>query len=91
MFGLKATSKRGEANDLCKPECPESKRSEIDSLDNSASSANAVAIVGFVAGGVGLAAGATLFFLSQPKKEAAPSAFVHPWIGLGSAGLAGKF
>lgn len=92
VFGLKAGSDRTKANDLCKNDCPESKRGEIASFDNSANSASTVAKVGFVLGGVGIGAGVTLFFLSSGKKtEPAPQASVQPWVGLGSAGVAGRF
>jgi hypothetical protein len=91
VFGLNATSKRDEANEICNTPsgCPESQRAKIQDLDDSANGASTGAIVGFVLGGVGVAAGTTLFFLSADK--GAEQAGVRPWVGIGSAGVAGRF
>jgi len=91
-FGLKAKGNRSDANALCDARgCPDSKASQINSLDDSANSANKLAIVGFALGGVGIAAGATLFVLSNGKKTEPTAAYVHPWVGVGSAGVSGRF
>lgn len=91
-FGLKANSKRDEANSLCDSRgCPESQKDAINAADSAANSASTMAVVGFVLGGVGLAAGATLFVLSTPKEKPPNAAFVRPWIGVGSAGVSGRF
>jgi hypothetical protein len=51
----------------------------------------ALAITGFVVGGVGLAAGVALI-LTAPKPPAQTNkAHIEPWVGLGSAGLRGTF
>jgi hypothetical protein len=50
-----------------------------------------ISTIGFIAGGVGVAAGAILL-LTQPKESAAPAAATwSPFIGVGSAGVRGKF
>lgn len=99
IFALKTSSKLDEANGLCTVPtpsgghaCPDDKQSQINALDDSARSAKTLAIVGFVAGGVGVAAGVTLLVLS-PGKSSSPAAStaVQPWIGLGSAGVRGRF
>jgi hypothetical protein len=95
VFGLNAKSKQDEANSLCDAQgCPLSQQDKIDTLDSDASSANTISIVGFVAGGVGLAAGATLFILSSmgdDSEEAAQGPSVTPFVGIGSAGVTGRF
>jgi len=100
IFTLKAGSKRGEADDLCNApggKCPLDKKDEIDSLDKDADSASRLGVIGFVVGGLGIGAGVTLFVLSNKKsgstakqnKPAGPS--ISPWIGVGSAGVTGRF
>lgn len=96
LFALKSKSSRSDADDLCPDpdRCPVRYRSKVESLDDDARSAKTLAIVGFAAGGVGLAAGVTLFLLSGNKQEQAPAAqglHVTPWIGFRSAGVSGAF
>ena len=45
---------------------------------------------GFIAGGVGVAAGVTLFVLSN-KKEQPAAATVEPYLSLGGLGVRGSF
>jgi len=59
-------------------------------LDDQARSAKTIGIVGYVVGGLGVAAGVTLFVLSSNKEEP-KSAFVAPYVGLGAVGLQGAF
>ena len=49
-----------------------------------------VSTAGFVAAGVGLAAGFTLL-LTAPKGKETLTAHMSPWLGVGAAGLAGRF
>jgi hypothetical protein len=65
----------------------------VQALDDDAASAKKLAIVGFAVGGVGIAAGVTLFLLSNKKQEPAPSSAlrVSPWVGYRSAGVTGTF
>ena len=95
VFLLKANSKRTEANDICNVppnnQCPVDRRDEVNQLDSDASSATTMSIIGFVAGGVGVAAGVTLLVLSSSAGSDAKAASIHPWVGLHSAGIAGRF
>jgi hypothetical protein len=59
-------------------------------LDNQARSAKTIGIVGYVVGGLGVAAGVTLFVLSSNKEEP-KAAFVAPYVGLGAVGVRGAF
>jgi len=93
VFALSAKSKYGDANDLCKTDPCNLTQAQADhrtQLGKDGDSAKTLSLVGFIAGGVGVAAGTTLFILSNKKTESA-QAEVHPWIGLGSLGLSGKF
>lgn len=93
VFVLKSSSKRKEADEAAAG-CPCDDRSElaqkISGLDDDARSAQTLGIVGFVVGGVGIATGVTLFVLSS-KKEPSKSAYVRPFVGLGSVGVQGAF
>ncbi len=93
FFGLQAKSKYEEGNDLC-PSFPcsltQEQADDREQLGKDGDSAKTISLVGFIAGGVGIAAGATMFFLSgSSKKETA--AKVTPWVGLNSAGVRGSF
>ena len=97
IFALSSSSKRSEADDLyaehCNPACDVSDPAaqKVAELDDSAGTAKTLSIVSFVVGGLGLAAGGTLFFLSA-KKEASAQAFsIRPVVGFGSAGVTGSF
>jgi hypothetical protein len=95
LFGLKALSKRSDADDLadtctgtgCRPEVAQ----RVERLDDEATSANTLSIVGFAVGGVGIGAGVTLLLLSGGGSAEARAPGVEPWVGLGSAGLRGRF
>ena len=95
VFGLRAKGKYRDANELCKNEDPctlsTADANQREQFGKSADSAKTMSIIGFVAGGVGVAAGATLFILSQKKETEPAHAELHPWIGLGSVGLSGRF
>jgi hypothetical protein len=94
FFLLQASSKESEADDLCTLPgggCPADKADEIKALDDDASSARTLATVGFIVGGVGIATGVTLFILSSNKSSASNKPGIEPWVGLGSAGVSGRF
>ncbi|MEI9938280.1 MAG: hypothetical protein WDO69_13755 [Pseudomonadota bacterium] len=95
VFGLKAKSKYSDANALCNNQDPcqlsQSDADRREQLGKDGDSAKTISIIGFVAGGVGVAAGTTLFILSGKKQTESAHAEVHPWIGLGSVGLNGRF
>jgi hypothetical protein len=93
VFALSSSSKRSEADDICSQEgefsCPDDRRAEVEQLDSDADSASTMSIVSFIVGGVGVAGGVTLYFLSADKKST--SASITPWVGLNSAGVRGRF
>ncbi|MBN1605401.1 MAG: hypothetical protein JW940_02150 [Polyangiaceae bacterium] len=96
-FGLRSASKRSDADkaaEACGSRCVagSSQANEIDSLDDSARSAQTVSIVSFIVGGLGLASGVTLYVLSgQDSSSGTSGAHWTPWVGLGSAGVSGSF
>ncbi|HEY5960212.1 MAG TPA: hypothetical protein VIV60_26850, partial [Polyangiaceae bacterium] len=94
-FGLRSRSERKDADNLaneCGSPCLNSDPlvSRIDSKDSSARSHMTVSAVSFVVGGLGVAAGTTLFVLSY-RKPASTTASVTPFIGIGSAGIRGQW
>lgn len=95
LFGLSAKGKYSDGNALCKDQDPctlsQSDANRREQLGKDGDSAKTLSIVGFIAGGVGVAAGATLFILSNKKTSESARAEVHPWLGLGSVGLSGRF
>jgi len=95
VFALKASSKYSDGNALCDGRDPctlsSADAAQREQLGKDGDSAKTLSIVGFVVGGVGVAAGTTLFILSGKKQSEPAHAGVHPWVGLGSAGLSGRF
>jgi hypothetical protein len=61
--------------------------SKIDQLTSEARTRATVSNVGFIAGGVALAAGAVLVVTGWPKSRPSASAQVQPWIGDKAAGF----
>lgn len=97
VFTLQSAGKRSDADKKfrecggdagCTNENPLS--AEVDELDRDAGSAQTLGIVGFALGGVGVAAGVTLFILSSGG-DSSQQARVEPWLGLGSVGVRGQF
>ncbi|HVU01279.1 MAG TPA: hypothetical protein VHE30_05990 [Polyangiaceae bacterium] len=96
VFAIVAAGDRSKANDLCNGpggSCPESKRGQIDDADSGAKSMGTLSVVAFSVGVVGAGAGVALFLMSGEKHsaESARGPSVTPWVGLGSAGLNGRF
>lgn len=100
IFGLQAKSKADEADELCggsRESCAldagSAEADEVNELNDASGSAKTLSIVGFAVGGVGVAAGVTLFVLSsgQTSESNSSRAHVTPWIGYRSAGLSGRF
>jgi hypothetical protein len=97
IFTLKSSSKRADADKLYAASCPcdseDAAAKQVASLDDSARTAKTLGIVGFSLGGVGVAAGTVLFLMSNKHAEApsATSTALEPRIGLGYAGVAGRF
>lgn len=94
VFALKSKSDFAAGNDLC-PAFPCSlsmaQAAAREQHGRDGDSAKTLSIVGFVVGGVGLAAGVTLLVLSSSKKSPAEAAKIESFIGLGSAGVRGSF
>jgi len=97
-FALDAGKAADEADDLCggsRSSCAPDEgvsRDEIESKNDQAGSSRTKAIVGFVVGGAGLAAGATLLVLSMSdESKTATKPGVTPYVGFGEAGLTGRF
>jgi hypothetical protein len=102
IFALSAKSKANEATDLCGGSlaaCALDDGSDdaikVTKLNSDSGSAKTLGIVGFAVGGVGIAAGITLFVLSSSKSSHADSAklgpSITPWVGYNSAGVTGQF
>lgn len=100
IFLLSSKSKRADADAAfeqcaasgdCRENDPEARRTA--ELDDSARSAMTLSIVGFAVGGVGVAAGTALFLASSgdDKEHATLQPSIRPWVGLGSAGVSGRF
>jgi hypothetical protein len=97
-FGFQSKSKRDEANEICPnpKRCPVTEREEVDGLDDDSGTAQQRAVIAFIAGGVGVAAGVTLFVLSGSSKHeetrgSAPAASIRPWVGPFGLGVDGTF
>lgn len=98
LFTLQSASKRKDADSTfaaCEAEpggcvTGDPRSLQTDELDRDADSKRTLAIVGFAVGGVGVAAGVTMLLLSSGGSDE-NEAGVRPWIGLGSAGLRGRF
>jgi hypothetical protein len=92
VFGLSAKGKYDDGNALCKTDpcnLTPDQASRRTQLGKDGDSAKTLSLVGFIAGGAGVAVGTTLFVLST--KSESTQAGVHPFVGLGSLGLSGKF
>jgi hypothetical protein len=98
VFVLKSSGHRKDADALAEElacngdSCvgTSTEQSKLDQLDSDAKSAQTLGIVGYAVGGVGIAAGVTLFILSSKKAEP-KSAFVAPYFGPGAVGVHGAF
>lgn len=96
VFVLQSSSKRKDA-DAAAAECgtpcykDDPAAIKVADLDDKARSAQTLGIVGYVVGGLGVAAGVTLFILSSGSKSESSSAFVAPYVGPGALGVRGAF
>jgi hypothetical protein len=102
-FLIDSSGKRSDADDLeaecieegggvCSPDDPQVP--QISDLDDQANGSRTLALVSYGVGGAALATGVILYFMSADEgAEPAPAAGlrVRPWVGLGSAGVYGRF
>lgn len=95
IFGVLAIGAHGSLADECQNgTCDSTKDGDVSSYHTK----GLVSTIGFVVGGVGLAAGAVLI-LTAPKSHAeahvglgaGQRTFISPYVGPGSAGITGKF
>jgi hypothetical protein len=88
VAGALAIVKHGQLSDACPipTECKSDQRANLDSYHR----LGTIADVGFIVGGVALAAGVVLL-VTQPKDSSATATKVTPYLGLGSAGVTGVF
>jgi hypothetical protein len=83
-----ALSKHDSLSQACPDaHCPSSYGSEVDRYRT----VRTVSTGGFVVGVVGAGAGLTLILTSLARNASQSNARISPWIGVGSAGLVGKF
>jgi hypothetical protein len=94
IFGVVAIDKKGQLDKRCQPAnaCPPGTQSLIDDANTMAT----VSTVGFVVGGIGLAAGVTLLLLPTGSgeakvKAAATPVWLRPYVGAGELGVTGRF
>jgi hypothetical protein len=93
VFALQANGKYTDANDMC-PNFPcqltQADADKRQSLADDGDKAKTISLVGFIAGGLGVATGVTLFVLSNGQNKQA-AVTVSPVVGFGSAALRGTF
>ena len=84
-FGIAAQNKRADLEGACSGgRCPPSREETLDAFRTQ----RTVAWVGYGVGAAGFASAAVLFFVLPDDR---PTTGVHPWVGPGSAGMAGRF
>ncbi|HMJ57279.1 MAG TPA: PEGA domain-containing protein [Polyangiaceae bacterium] len=87
VAGGLAVAKYSQLSDACPGKnCETSQTANIDTYRR----LGTIADVGFIVGGVGVAAGIVLL-VTQPKEPSTAAAHWTPYIGLGSAGVTGVF
>ncbi len=76
VFGIMAANKKSSLDEQCPnyPQCPESKRSDVQTMYEDATGSATVATIGVIAGAVLVAGGVTLFLVSPSEKKTAINA-----------------
>ena len=87
VTGVMLASKKSKLDDggCVKNQCYVDQSDDIDSYN----SLRTLSTVGFIVGGVAAAAGATLLLTAPDTEASGPE--VQAWLGVGSAGVAGRF
>jgi hypothetical protein len=94
IFIAQNRSARTEANELClRFGCPARERAHVNQLDDDADAAATGAWIGMAVGVVGVALGTTLLVLAGADKKppTEPRTGARFWLGVGSAGIGGRF
>jgi hypothetical protein len=90
VFGLQAVGNKSSLAAECSASrvCPSSARNDVDAFSRNTT----VSTFAFSAGAAGLIAAAYLYFHARASEAPPPSAGqLTPWVGPGSAGVAGTF
>jgi len=93
VFLVQYLGTKDDADKICPtPSCPPDKQAEQKSKDSDAASQGTLSVVGYAVGGAGIAAGVTLFILSNTSKKSAElEPGIRPYIGYQTAGVVGRF
>jgi hypothetical protein len=98
VYGIQTSNKNDDIRGACGDvkRCPESSAPAVKSLQDDAKSSGTLATVGFIVGGVGVAAGITLLAIGSGAGDGSAGdrgtgARVSAWVGPGSVGLNGEF
>jgi tetratricopeptide (TPR) repeat protein len=95
VFGLSAKRSYDEGNELCGASgvcrLTKAQASEREQLGKDGDRQKTLSLVGFAVGGLGVAAGATLFVLSREKQQEPATTELQAYVGLGALGVRGRF
>jgi hypothetical protein len=96
VFALQYGSKSSDADDrydecAASQACGPSDADAIRTLDDEASSAGTLSVVGFAVGAAGLGTGLVLLLTAPSEKTARREPHVTPFVGIGRVGLKGSF
>jgi hypothetical protein len=89
VAGLMSAARHSDAESQCSNHACVEGTAGADALQ-SFRTLRTVSTIGYIVGGLGVAAGATLL-LTAPAERRAQSAFIRPWISANAAGVAGTF
>jgi hypothetical protein len=87
VTGILAMGKHSDLSKACNPSCGPDQQSNLDSYHT----LGTLSTVGFIVGGVGVAAGVTLLILQPKASDATPAPSASLVVGPGSIGAVGRF